>query len=48
MPIEELYRRLDEIINFYGPGTNVQISGGDPTLRDRGEFAGHCKVCKKK
>ena len=38
MPIEELFRRLDAIIKTYGPGTNVQISGGEPTLRDKNEL----------
>ena len=47
MPIEELYRRLDEIINIYGPGTNVQISGGDPTLRDRGELLAIVRYARK-
>jgi len=38
LPIQEVLRRLDEIKNHYGPGTNVQISGGDPTLRNRKEL----------
>ena len=38
MPIEELFRRLDAIIKTYGPGPNVQISGGEPTLRDKNEL----------
>lgn len=33
-PLEEIYRRIDVIIAHYGPGTDVQISGGEPTLRD--------------
>jgi 7,8-dihydro-6-hydroxymethylpterin dimethyltransferase len=47
MPIEELYRRLDEIINVYGPGTNVQISGGDPTLRDKEELLAIVSYARK-
>jgi 7,8-dihydro-6-hydroxymethylpterin dimethyltransferase len=39
VPLEELYRRIDEIAVQYGPNTDVQISGGDPTLRDRGELS---------
>jgi 7,8-dihydro-6-hydroxymethylpterin dimethyltransferase len=47
MPIEELYRRLDEIFNIYGPGTNVQISGGDPTLRDKEELLSIVSYARK-
>ncbi len=39
VPLEELYRRIDEIELEYGPNTDVQISGGDPTLRDRTELS---------
>jgi 7,8-dihydro-6-hydroxymethylpterin dimethyltransferase len=39
VPLEELYRRIDEIELQYGPNTDVQISGGDPTLRDRSELS---------
>jgi 7,8-dihydro-6-hydroxymethylpterin dimethyltransferase len=39
VPLEELYRRIDEIAQEYGPNTDVQISGGDPTLRDRAELS---------
>ena len=38
IPLPELLKRLDEIRINYGVGTNVQISGGDPTLRDRDEL----------
>lgn len=38
LPIREVFRRLDEIKKHFGAGTNVQISGGDPTMRDRGEL----------
>jgi 7,8-dihydro-6-hydroxymethylpterin dimethyltransferase len=38
MPIQELFRRLDEIKRLYGPGVSVQITGGDPTLRKREEL----------
>jgi len=33
VPLAELQRRIDMIHNHYGDGTNVQITGGDPTLR---------------
>jgi organic radical activating enzyme len=38
LPLQEIFRRLDEIRTHFGVGTNVQISGGDPTLRDRREL----------
>ncbi|MGE0388308.1 MAG: radical SAM protein [Gammaproteobacteria bacterium] len=38
VPIEEVFRRLDLIRREYGPCTNVQITGGDPTLRKHDEL----------
>ena len=38
VPLDELFRRIDEIAARFGPDTDVQISGGDPTLRDRAEL----------
>lgn len=38
LPLAEVLRRLDEIRRIYGPGTDVQITGGDPTLRDHDEL----------
>jgi molybdenum cofactor biosynthesis enzyme MoaA len=38
IPIEELFRRVELIHQHYGDGTNVQITGGDPTLRQRDEL----------
>lgn len=38
LPLEEVLRRLDEIRTHYGPGTPVQITGGDPTVRKRPEL----------
>jgi uncharacterized radical SAM superfamily Fe-S cluster-containing enzyme len=32
-PLDALLARIDAIADRYGPGTDVQISGGDPTLR---------------
>ncbi len=34
-PLEEVFRRIDLIVTHYGPGTDVQVSGGEPTLRRR-------------
>jgi len=38
VPIEEIFRRLDQVLKHYGPGTHVQITGGDPTLRKHHEL----------
>ena len=37
-PLEEIFRRIDLIAQHYGPGTDVQVSGGEPTLRARDEL----------
>jgi organic radical activating enzyme len=38
IPLDTIFRRLDRIAKDYGVGTNVQITGGDPTLRDHDEL----------
>lgn len=38
LPLHEIFRRIDMIKRHYGPGTNVQVTGGDPTLRRRDEL----------
>jgi molybdenum cofactor biosynthesis enzyme MoaA len=38
IPLEEVWRRIETIRGTYGPGTNVQVTGGDPTLRKRREL----------
>jgi hypothetical protein len=38
IPMEEVKRRVNEIVLNYGPSTGVQISGGDPTLRKEDEL----------
>ena len=38
LPLAELYRRIDMIFEHYGPNTDVQVTGGDPTLRQRAEL----------
>ncbi len=38
IPLEEVFRRLDAVRAEYGPYTNVQITGGDPTLRKHDEL----------
>ncbi len=38
IPIKEIFRRIDEIYTRFGPNTDVQVTGGDPTLRKREEL----------
>jgi molybdenum cofactor biosynthesis enzyme MoaA len=38
IPLVELFRRIDHIFEHYGSNTNVQVTGGDPTLRKREEL----------
>src|SRR5262247_3111197 len=38
LPLAEVFRRIDTIRAYYGPGTAVQITGGDPTLRKMPEL----------
>ena len=38
IPLEEVFRRIDLIHRHYGPNTDVQVTGGDPTLRQRDEL----------
>lgn len=38
IPMAELMRRIDMIHAHYGPGTDVQVSGGEPTLRAQPEL----------
>jgi len=38
VPLDEIINRINAIRNTYGPGTNLQITGGDPTLRKHTEL----------
>ena len=38
IPMEELFRRINLIHQHFGAYTNVQVTGGDPTLRQRDEL----------
>lgn len=38
LPLAEVLRRVDMIADQFGSGTNVQISGGDPTLRSTADL----------
>ena len=48
IPIEEVFRRIDEIYSLYGPNTDVQVTGGDPTLRKRDELLSIIRYIKQK
>jgi molybdenum cofactor biosynthesis enzyme MoaA len=38
LPLAEVFRRIDMIFDHYGPYTDVQVTGGDPTLRKQEEL----------
>lgn len=38
IPLDEVFRRIELIYRHYGPTTDVQITGGEPTLRKREEL----------
>ena len=48
IPIEEVYRRIDLIHAHYGDNTDVQVTGGDPTLRKRDELVSIVRYIKQK
>ncbi|MEM8795998.1 MAG: radical SAM protein [Pseudomonadota bacterium] len=48
LPLEEIFRRIDRIAVQYGPNTNVQVTGGDPTLRKRDELIAIVKHLAKR
>ncbi len=48
IPIEEVFRRIDMIYDFYGANADVQVTGGDPTLRKRDELVAIIRYIKQK
>lgn len=38
LPLVEVLRRVQMIRDHFGPNTDVQVTGGDPTLRDHAEL----------
>ena len=38
IPLAEVFRRIDAIRRYYGSGIDVQVTGGDPTLRPRDDL----------
>ena len=47
IPLAEVFRRIAMIREHYGAGTDVQITGGDPTLRKRDELVAIVRRCKE-
>jgi molybdenum cofactor biosynthesis enzyme MoaA len=46
IPLDEVFRRIEMIHRFYGANTDVQVTGGDPTLRKRDELIAIVKAIK--
>ncbi len=38
IPLQEIFKRIDRIHQYYGDYTDIQVTGGDPTLRDQDEL----------
>src|SRR5258708_17989244 len=38
LPLREVFRRIDVIFDHYGRDTDVHVTGGDPTLREKAEL----------
>ncbi len=43
VPLDILFQRIEMIEDHYGPGTSIQISGGDPTLRKVEDLEALCQ-----
>jgi len=48
IPLEEVFRRIDMIHAHYGANTDVQITGGDPTVRKRDELVAIVRYARQK
>jgi molybdenum cofactor biosynthesis enzyme MoaA len=48
LPLEELFRRIEMIFDHYGRNTDVQITGGEPTLRKRDELVAIVRRVREK
>jgi hypothetical protein len=47
IPLAKVFERIDGIKAEYGPGTAVQITGGDPTMRARKELVAIVKYTRE-
>lgn len=45
LPLDEVFRRIDMIRAQYGADSDIQITGGDPTLRKREELVAIVRRC---
>ncbi len=48
LPLEELFGRIEMIFDHYGQHTDVQVTGGDPTLRKRDELVAIVRRIREK
>jgi 7,8-dihydro-6-hydroxymethylpterin dimethyltransferase len=48
IPIEEVFRRIDSIFEHFGENTDIQVTGGDPTLRNRQELVAIIRYIRDK
>ncbi|WP_171230925.1 radical SAM protein [Ruegeria sp. HKCCA6707] len=46
-PLSVLFARLESIHSHYGPGTSVQLTGGDPTLRKVEDLEALCREIRR-
>jgi len=47
IPMSELFRRIELIHSYYGDNTDIQITGGDPTLRKSSDLAAIVKRARE-
>ncbi|MGR3344393.1 MAG: radical SAM protein [Paracoccaceae bacterium] len=48
VPLDVLYARIDMIESHYGPGTSIQITGGEPTLRNANDLEMLCRYVRSR
>jgi len=48
VPLDVLYARIDMIESHYGPGTSIQITGGEPTLRGANDLEMLCRYIRSR
>jgi len=48
IPLEEVFRRIDMIYAHYGANTDIQITGGDPTVRKRDELVAIVRYARQR
>jgi 7,8-dihydro-6-hydroxymethylpterin dimethyltransferase len=48
IPLEEVFRRIDLILAHYGPNTDIQVTGGEPALRQRDELVAIVAYIKRR